>query len=154
MKALEALTQLLVGVWVGSMAGFAYTAPQIFAAFGPDRQAAGDLSGQMIWRLNAVGAALGILALLCLLPRLRRAVNKWRAALLAGALTMAALGAFYIFPGLQQAQPPMPIQSYAETDPIRVNYNQWHDRSRQVFSAAILMGAGVVVLGAAAKETA
>ena len=154
MRYLEALTQLFTGIWVGSMAGFAYTAPQIFAAFGPDRQAAGDLSGQMIWRLNLVGATLGALALLALLPRLRHTINRWRAGLLVGALALAAVGAFYIFPQLAEAQPPRPIQEYAENDPIRINYNQWHDRSRQVFSAAILMGAGVNVLGAVAKENA
>lgn len=153
MKYLEGITQLLVGVWVGAMAGFAVTAPQIFAAFGADRQAAGNLAGDMIWRLNVVGLGLGALALICLLPRLREPVNRWRTALLLGALGLAAFGALYIFPQMAMAQPPKPIQQYAVTDPVRVTYNKWHERSRQVFSGAIILGAGVVVLGSFRKES-
>ncbi|HYF78978.1 MAG TPA: DUF4149 domain-containing protein [Symbiobacteriaceae bacterium] len=152
MKYLEGLTQLLVGAWVGAMAGFAATAPQVFAAFGPDRQSAGTLAGQMIWRLNMIGLVLGGLALLFLLINFQERVNRWRAGLLAAALGLALFGAFYIFPQMEKAQPPRPIQEYAETDPIRVTYNQWHERSRQVFGGAILLGAGVVILGGARKE--
>jgi MFS family permease len=144
---------LLVGAWVGAMAGFAATAPQVFAAFGPDRQAAGTLAGQMIWRLNVIGLVLGALALVILLFRLGERVNRWRSGLLAAALVLALFGALYIFPQMEKAQPPRPIQEYAETDPIRVTYNQWHERSRQVFGGAILLGAGVVILGSARKES-
>ncbi|HWI51419.1 MAG TPA: DUF4149 domain-containing protein [Symbiobacteriaceae bacterium] len=154
MKFLEGITQLLVGIWVGAMAGFAVTAPQIFDAFGPDRQRAGDLAGDMIWRLNSVGLVLGTVALLCLLPRLRQSINRWRTALLAVALGLAAFGAYVIFPQMALAQPPRPIQEYAVNDPVRVTYNTWHERSRQVFSGAILLGAGVVLLGSlGGKET-
>ncbi|HWI64081.1 MAG TPA: DUF4149 domain-containing protein [Symbiobacteriaceae bacterium] len=153
MKYLEGVTQLLVGLWAGAMAGFALTAPQVFAAFGPDRQAAGDLAGQMIWRLNTVGLVLGAIALLLLLLRLGERINRWRTALLVAALGLAAVGALYIFPQMAKAQPPKPIQTYAETDPIRVTYNMWHERSRQVFGGAILLAAAVVVLGGRGKET-
>lgn len=153
MKYLEGLTQLLTGIWVGAMTGFAVTAPQIFAAFGPNRQAAGDLAGVMIWRLNSVGMVLGALALLALLPRLRHGLNRWRTGMLAAALALSLFGAFYIFPQLAKAQPPRPIQEYALTDPIRVTYDKWHARSQQVFSGAILLGAGVILLGAVGKET-
>ncbi len=152
MKYLESVTQLCTGVWVGAMAGFAVTAPQIFRAFGPDRQSAGDLAGEMIYRLNAIGMALGAIALLALLPRLRQRLHAWRAALLAAALGLAAFGVLYIFPKMAAVQPPRPIQEYAETDPVRVEYNRWHERSRQVFGAAILLGAGVVILGPLGKE--
>lgn len=153
MRYLEAITQLCTGIWVGSMAGFAFTAPQIFRAFGDNRQAAGDLAGEMIWRLNSVGMVLGAIALLALLPRLRERLNRWRSAILLLGLGLAAVGAFYIFPQMAAAQPPRPIQEYAETDPVRVEYNRWHQRSRQVFSGAILLGAGTVVLGAFRKES-
>lgn len=153
MKWLESITQLATGIWIGSMTGFAFTAPQIFTAFGPNRQAAGDLAGQMIYRVNNVGLVLAAIALLTLLPRLRQGLNKWRTWLLAGALATALFGTLYIFPQLNAAQPPKPIQEYAETDPVRVNYDRWHKRSQQVFSAAILMGAGVVVLGSLGKES-
>lgn len=154
MRYLEGLTQLLVGAWVGAMAGFAATAPQIFASFGDNRQAAGDLAGQMIWRLNIIGLVLGTIALVLLLVQIRIRINRWRSLMLAGALGLALFGALYIFPQLNRAQPPRPIQEYAVTDPVRVNYNQWHERSRQVFSGAILLGAAVVIMGGAAKERA
>lgn len=152
MRFLESITQLCTGLWIGAMTGFAVTAPQIFAAFGPDRQRAGDLSGEMIWRLNLMGMVLAGIALLALVPRLRQRVNRWRAALQAIAIGLALVGAFYIFPQLTEAQPPRPIQEYAETDPVRVAYNRWHERSRQVFGGAILLGAAVVFLGPMAKE--
>lgn len=153
MKYLDGITQLLVGAWVGAMAGFAMTAPQIFAAFGANRQAAGDLAGEMIWRLNMVGMVLGAIALVLLLFRLGERINRWRTGLLAAALALAAFGALYIFPQMAKAQPPKPIQEYAETDPVRVTYNLWHERSRQVFSGAILLGAAVVVMGSLRKES-
>lgn len=152
MRYLEGVVQLLVGAWVGAMAGFAATAPQIFAAFGPDRQAAGTLAGEMIWRLNMIGLVLGGLALLLLLINLKERVNRWRTGLLAAGLGLALFGALYIFPQMEKAQPPRPIQEYAASDPIRVTYNRWHERSRQVFGGAIFLGAGVVILGGVRKE--
>lgn len=154
MKALESLTQLCMGVWVGAMTGFAVTAPQVFDAFGPNRQAAGDLTKVMIWRLTLTGLVLGILALIGLLPRLRQALNRWRTALVAIALGLSLFGAYFIFPKMAQVQPPNPIQTYAETDPVRVEYNRWHGYSRQVFGLAILLGAGVIAMGPLGKERA
>jgi hypothetical protein len=147
MKFLESITQTCVGVWVGAMAGFAMIAPQLFRAFGPERQRAGDLAGEMIWRINTVGIILGAIALLALLPRLGQGLNRWRAGLLGLALALSLAGAFYIFPQLAQARPPQPIEQYAETDPVRVNYNSWHKRSEQVFGIAIILGAAVILLG-------
>jgi hypothetical protein len=152
MRYLEALTQICIGVWIGAMTGFAVTAPQVFVAFGPNRQAAGDLAGEMIWRLNSMGMVLAVVALLALLPRLRQGLNRWRTGLLGVGLALAAFGAFYIFPQMTRAQPAKPIQEYAVTDPVRVNYDKWHERSRQVFGGAILLGAVVIGLGSIAKE--
>jgi hypothetical protein len=152
MRYLEALSQILIGVWIGSMTGFAVTAPQIFDAFGPNRQAAGDLAGDMIWRLNNMGMILAIIAVLTLLPRLREGLNRWRTGLLIVGIALAAFGAFYIFPQMAKAQPPKPIQEYATTDPVRANYDKWHERSRQVFGGAILLGAAVIAMGPIAKE--
>jgi hypothetical protein len=151
-KYLEGIVQLLTGVWVGAMTGFAVTAPQVFAAFGANRQAAGDLAGAMIWRLNTMGMVLGALAFLLVIARLRHGYNRWRAGLLAVSLGLSLFGAFYIFPQLAKAQPPRPIQEYALTDPIRVSYDTWHSRSQQVFGGAILLGAGVIILGSLGKE--
>ncbi|MDB4897946.1 MAG: hypothetical protein JWN15_4208 [Firmicutes bacterium] len=151
MKFLESVTQLCIGVWVGAMTGFAMTAPQLFSTFGTERQRAGDLAGAMIWRINTVGMVLGAIALVALLPRLRQGLNRWRTALLVAALALSLTGAFYIFPQLTQARPPRPIEQYAETDPVRVNYNAWHKRSEQVFGIAIILGAGVILLGPLGK---
>lgn len=147
MKFLDSVTQLSLGLWAGSMAGFALTAPQLFAAFGSERQRAGDLAGSMIWRLNFAGMILGAVALVALLPRIRLGLNRWRAGLVATALLLALTGALYIFPQLQQARPPVPIEQLSAADPLRVRYNQWHKRSEQLFGVAILMVAGAVLLG-------
>lgn len=152
MKYLEAITQLALSVWVGAMAGFAFTAPQLFRAFGTERQRAGDLAGEMIWRINSVGMALGILALLALLPRLRRGLNRWRTALVAGALALSLTGALFIFPQMDRARPNLPIEQLAASDPARVNYNRWHKLSERVFGIAVLLGAGAIVLGPLGKE--
>ncbi|MEW8977283.1 MAG: DUF4149 domain-containing protein [Symbiobacterium sp.] len=152
MKALEAVTQLAMGLWVGAAAGFVLSAPKIFAAFGPDRQAAGDLAGDMIYLLNNAGLLLGLVALLALLPRLRSGVNKARLVLLLGCLGVGLTTWLYIFPQMERAEPPEPIQNYAETDPVRVEYNRWHTLSERVAAAGMLMGTGVIVLGPFAEE--
>ncbi|MFO7274923.1 MAG: DUF4149 domain-containing protein [Bacillota bacterium] len=147
MRALEAVTQLLMGLWVGAAAGFALSAPKIFEAFGPDRQSAGDLAGDIIYLLNNAGMLLGAGALLTLLPRLRSGVNKVRLVLLLGCLGLALTTWLYIFPQMERAEPPEPIQNYAETDPVRVEYNRWHTLSERVYGAAMVLGAGVILLG-------
>ena len=152
MRVLEAMTQLLMGLWVGGGAGFALGAPKIFEAFGPDRQSAGDLAGDIIYLLNNVGLLLGVAALLTLLPRLRSGVNKARLVLLLGCLGLALTTWLYIFPQMERAEPPEPIQTYAETDPVRVEYNRWHTLSERVAAAGMLMGTGVIVLGPFAEE--
>ncbi|MFZ5827218.1 MAG: DUF4149 domain-containing protein [Bacillota bacterium] len=152
MRYLESVTQLAMAIWVGSAAGFAMAAPKLFRAFGPDRQAAGDLAGAIIYQLNAVGVVLGAIALLALLPRLKRGLNRLRALLLGGALALALATWFYILPQIEAAQPPRPIQEYAESDPARVNYNRWHKLSERVYGAAMFLGVGVIVLGPLGKE--
>ncbi|MFZ5818077.1 MAG: DUF4149 domain-containing protein [Bacillota bacterium] len=152
MRYLESITQLAMALWVGSAAGFAMAAPRLFRAFGPDRQAAGDLAGEIIFQLNQVGVALGAVALLALLPRLRRGLNRWRALLLGGALALALTTWFYIFPQLEAAQPPRPIQEYAQTAPERVAYSRWHELSERVYGTAMLLGAGVIFLGPLGRE--
>ena len=152
MRVLEAVTQLLMGLWVGSAAGFALSAPKIFAAFGPDRQSAGDLAGDIIYMLNNVGLLLGAVAFLALLPRLRSGVNKVRLVLLLGCIGIALTTWLYIFPQMDRAQPPEPIQTYAETDPVRVAYNRWHTLSERVFAVGMALGTGVLVLGPFAED--
>lgn len=152
MKFLEAVTQLTMALWVGAAAGFALGAPRIFAAFGADRQSAGDLAGDIIYLLNNVGLLLGAVALLCLLPRLRDGINKLRLVLLAGSLLLGLATWLYIFPQMEKAQPPQPVQTYAETDPVRVEYNRWHTMSERVYGVAMILGAGVIVLGPFASE--
>ncbi|MBP2017669.1 hypothetical protein J2Z79_001054 [Symbiobacterium terraclitae] len=152
MRALEAVTQLAMGLWVGAAAGFALGAPKIFAAFGSDRQAAGDLAGDIIYLLNNAGLLLGAVALLALLPRLRSGVNKARLVLLLGCIGIALTTWLYIFPQMERAQPPEPIQNYAETDPLRVAYNRWHTLSERVAAAGMLLGTGVIVLGPFAED--
>lgn len=152
MRYLESITQTAMAIWIGSAAGFAITAPALFRAFGPDRQAAGDLAGTMIYKLNDLGMILGLVALLALLPRLRQGLNRWRALLLGGALALALAGKLYVFPQMEAAEPPNPIQEYAENDPLRVAYDRWHDLSERVFGTAMFLGAGVIFLGPLGKE--
>lgn len=152
MRFLEAVTQLCLGLWVGAVTGFTAVAPLIFDAFGPERQRAGDLAGNMIWRLNMIGIFLTVIALLTLLPRLRRGLNRIRALLVAGGLAAALVTAFYIFPQMGRVQPPQPIEEYAETDPVRVEYNRWHRRSEQVAGVGIVLAAGAMVLGPFGRE--
>jgi MFS family permease len=152
MRILEAVTQLLTGLWVGSMAGFALIAPLLFRAFGDERGRAGDLVGAMIGRLSWVGSLLGVIALLALLPRLRSRLNCWRALLLAGAVSVSLLGLLYVIPQMERARPPKPIESYAQNDPIRVAYNRWHKLSERVFGTGIFLGAATILLGPFVKE--
>lgn len=152
MKWLESITQVSLGLWAGAMGGFAATAPLLFSAFGSERQRAGDLAGAMIWRLNSVGLVLGALSLLALLPRLKSGLNRWRVGLITGALALSLAGALYIFPQMEKARPPVPIEQLGPNDPARVDYNRWHKASERIFGVAILLGACALFLGPLGKE--
>lgn len=152
MKWLESVTQLALGLWAGAMGGFAATAPLLFRTFGAERQRAGDLVGAMIWRINTIGMILGAVALVALLPRLKAGLNRWRAALVAAALGLSLFGALYIFPQMEKARPPIPIEQLGVNDPARVNYNRWHKASERIFGVAILLGAGGLLLGPLGRE--
>lgn len=154
MRLLESITQTAMALWVGSAAGFAMIAPKLFRAFGPDRQRAGDLAGEIIYQLNIVGLILGTVALLTLLPRLKQGLNRWRLLLLGGALAAALSTWLYILPQIEAAQPPRPIQEYAETDPARAAYNRWHKLSERVYGTAMFLGLGVILLGPLGRERA
>lgn len=140
----EGLQLLLLGVWVGGMAGFgALMAPVLFATV-PSRQLAGNVAGQVIAALSWLGVAVPVLVIVLHLLARRR--WDWRMTALAAVLVLNALNATHVRGGIDRAQAamPLPIEEYAVTDPLRVEYNRWHRLSSNVGTGALVLG--VVVL--------
>lgn len=145
MRFLSKLQWLLLSLWLGSMVGFGVLmAPVLFEKL-PTRQAAGDVAGEIIWRLLWFGiVAAGFVVVLRLLSR-RLDWIMVATVLIAGLLLFNAT---YVWDNLDRIQTQMdrPIDEYAVTDPLRVEYNRWHSMSNYVGMGAVLLGL-VTLLG-------
>lgn len=134
----------MLGIWVGGMTGFGlFMAPALFATV-PSRQLAGNVAGQVIATLSWLGVAVPLLVIV--LHMLARRRWDWRLTVLVAVLVLNAVNATYVRGGIDRAQAamPLPIEEYAVTDPLRVEYNRWHRLSSNVGSAALLLGIGVL----------
>jgi hypothetical protein len=140
----EGLQLLLLGLWVGGMVGFgAFMAPVLFGTV-PSRQLAGNVAGQVIQSLSSFGVTMPILVIL--LHVLARRRWDWRLSALTAVLILNALNATYVRGGIDRAQAamPRPIEEYAVTDPLRVEYNRWHRLSNNIGMGAVVLGLAVL----------
>lgn len=143
-RLVEGLQLMLLGVWVGGMVGFgAFMAPVLFATV-PSRQLAGNVAGQVIATLSWLGVAVPLLVIV--LHALSRQRWDWRLTALVVILVLNGMNATYVRGGLDRAQAEMtrPIEAYAVSDPLRVEYNRWHRLSSNVGAGAVLFGLGVL----------
>lgn len=144
-RLIEGLQLLLLGGWVGGMVCFgAFMAPVLFATV-PSRQMAGTVAGQVIATLSWFGVVAP--ALIIVLHVLLRRRWDWRLTLLTAVLVLNAANATYVRGGIDRAQAamPRPIEEYAVTDPLRVEYNRWHRLSSNVGSGAVLLAIAALI---------
>ena len=144
---------LLLGVWLGSMMFFSFAvAPSAFAVL-PTREMAGVMVTSSIGKLEVVGIVLGALLLLMHAanwrPRASSGVVKiLHAVLLLVMISSAALSRFWISPAMVSLRAQMGgrIDDVAITDPLRVHFNDLHQYSVGLMSAAMISGLIVLYL--------
>lgn len=149
MRWLQAAEVVVLGLWAGAWLTFgALIAPWLFRIV-PSRQMAGDVAAAATWNIGLFGLAAGTLALISLLRRRHK-----RAALIAAAMAVAALNLGWVRGNLNRAQAQMtrPIEQYAISDPLRVEYNVWHNWSTRLGSVELLLIAGALVWAAADRR--
>lgn len=154
----SAVHWLAISLWLGSMFGFgALTAPALFRIM-PSRQMAGNVAGSVIANIDRLGIVAGAVILLTLLwtgaRRGRRAVGWLRPAMVAAMLLLTLASATVVRGGIDAARARMdrPIEAYAQTHPLRVEYNRWHNLSTQVYGGIFVLGVGYVALAAWRRE--
>lgn len=148
---------LLLGAWAGAMAFFAFVvAPAAFAVL-PSRHLAGELVTRIVGAADAVGILAATLILLTAL--LSRPATTWRRP--SGALSLTLYGLLLLAPALSSGliSPRLlamrqamgrPIEAVAESDPLRVTFNQLHQASAALLTVALV--AALVAFGLAWRQ--
>jgi hypothetical protein len=127
-------------------------APSAFAVL-PTREMAGVMVTSSIGKLEMIGIALGILLLVIHAANWRRratnrALGILHALLLLVMIGSAALSRFWISPAMVSLRGQMGgrIDDVAVTDPLRVQFNDLHQYSVGLMSAAMISGLIVLFL--------
>lgn len=146
MKFLSDIRLLLVGLWLGAAVFFIGVAQSAFAVL-PQRELAGAVVNRTLTILNFSGIAVAVLALLLSFVALRSSnrLLLWldRSLLVIVALA-CAIGQFIIGLWIATVRAQMggrPIDELATDDPLRMQFNQLHDYSQWVLTAAMAAGA-------------
>jgi hypothetical protein len=144
---------LLLGVWLGSMIFFSFAvAPSAFAVL-PTREMAGVMVTSTIGKVETLGIVIGTLLVLIHVGSWRsrkssRATKTLQAALLLLMIASAGLSRFWISPAmvLLRARMGGHIDDVAATDPMRIQFNDLHQYSVGLMSAAMISGLVVLFL--------
>lgn len=144
---------LLVGVWIGSMMFFSFAvAPSAFAVL-PTREMAGVMVTSSIGKIEVLGLVMGGLLILIHAAKWRTrpagfAAKMLHAALLILMIASAALSRFWISPAMVSLRASMGghIDDVAATEPMRIQFNDLHQYSVGLMSAAMLSGLVVMFL--------
>lgn len=144
---------LLLGIWLGSMMFFSFAvAPSAFAVL-PTREMAGVMVTSAIGKIEAMGLIIGMLLILMHAASWRsrqssRAIKTLQAALLLLMIAAAGLSRFWISPAMVSLRAQMGghIDNVAVTDPMRIQFNDLHQYSVGLMSAAMISGFVVLFL--------
>src|SRR6185369_12419134 len=137
---------LLLSVWRGSMIFFSFAvAPSAFAVL-PTRELAGAVVTGTISTVELMGPVIGPLLILIRLVRPSGAAKFLHIILLLVMTAAAGLSRFWISPQMVSLRQAMGghIDDVPATDPLRIHFNDLHQYSVALMSAAML--AGLVVL--------
>lgn len=137
---------LLLSFWLGSMVFFSFAvAPSAFAVL-PTRELAGAVVTSTISKVEMMGLVIGPLLILIQLVCSRGAAKLLQIILLLVMTAAAGLSRFWISPQMVSLRQTMngQIDEVPATDPLRVHFNDLHQYSVALMSAAMI--AGLVVL--------
>ena len=144
---------LLLGIWLGSMVFFSFAvAPSAFAVL-PTREMAGAIVTSAIGKVEAMGLIFGTLLIFMHAASWRsiqssRAVKTLKAILLVVMIASAWMSRFWISPAMVSLRAGMGgrIDDLAATDPMRIQFNDLHQYSVALMSAAMISGFLVMFL--------
>jgi Domain of unknown function (DUF4149) len=141
------LEVMMLGLWLGSMMFFSFgVAPSAFAVL-PTRELAGVLVTSTIAKVEVLGLVFGPLVILAQAvswnarPSSKR-VRILRLLLIVVMIAAAALSRFWISPALVSLRAAMGghIDDVPATDPLRIHFNDLHQYSVGLMSAAMISG--------------
>ena len=144
---------LLLGVWLGSMMFFSFgVAPTAFAVL-PTRELAGLLVTSTIGKVEILGLVIGPLLILAKAgswyarPSSKRASVSY-VVLVVIMIAAAALSRYWISPKLVALRAAMGghIDDVPVSDPLRIQFNDLHQYSVMLMSAAMITGLIVLFL--------
>src|SRR6266404_4226639 len=144
---------LLLSVWLGSMIFFSFAvAPSAFAVL-PTRELAGAMVTSTIGKVEALGLVIGPLLILIQAASWRARsssnVNKiLDVVLILVMISAAALSRFWISPQMVSLRAAMGghIDDVSAGDPLRMHFNDLHQYSVGLMSAAMISGLLVLFL--------
>jgi hypothetical protein len=158
---LRTLLMLSLIVWLGGEIFFPVVAAVTFMQLAPNTHAAGQIVGELLRILHAMGLVSGVvlLALLALAPAWGLYKPRKALAAVGFVLAMVALTAysqFGIIPAMERDRIAAggAIDLVGEDNPSRIDFNNLHHRSEHVEEAVVLLGLVVVVLVANAEAAA
>ncbi|GAC1495372.1 MAG: hypothetical protein NVS2B8_15120 [Vulcanimicrobiaceae bacterium] len=165
-RIVTAIETTVLGLWAGSMAGFAFIFAPIAIKWVPRMDVFASLIAATIRGIGSFGTVCGGIAIAASLARLfgaGRATDSGmpapsgvgrlalaRVLLVVIALAASAYESGTIIPRMEAtaSQIPGPIDSVPKADPRRVAYDEQHKASSRVYGAAFLCVVGALALAA------
>lgn len=152
MRWLLSLVNLGVGLWTGALFGFAIlTAPVVFRVVNSNTLA-GQVTQAVLGTIDAIGFAVGAVAVLvywlAAKGRQRKGV-AWLRPLLAAVMLLVSLYAHSAVVGRMagiQARMDRPIDQLPKDDPLRAEFDRVHQQSRSLYGVVLLAGMALLVL--------
>ena len=147
---------LVLAVWIGGLAGFAFVFAPIAFRVVTDLDRFATITGRSILALTQLGYVCGAIAIVAALVRSgtsgsSRTLAAARVGLIAVALGLSAYDANAILPEMQAASAAfgVPFNDVPKSDPRRVAYDAMHQKSSRVYGAALRAAAAALALAAA-----
>lgn len=168
-RIVTAIETAVLGLWAGSMAGFAFIFAPIAIKWVPRMDTFASLIGATIRGIGSFGAVCGGIAIAASLVRAAgasgatpqpagsvRRLALARILLVVVALAGSAYESQTIIPRMEAtaAQIPGPIDSVPKSDPRRAAYDEEHKASSRVYGAAFLCVVAALSLAAFGRGSA
>ena len=153
-RIVTAIETTVLGLWAGSMAGFAFIFAPIAIIWVPHMNTFASLIAATIRGIGSFGAICGGIAIAAALSRIAGAGGRALALVRVGLVVVALTGSSYesrtIIPRMEAsaAQIPGPINSVPKDDPRRVAYDAEHTSSSRVYGTAFLCVVAALSLAA------
>jgi Domain of unknown function (DUF4149) len=147
------LMLLSLVVWIGGIIFFSVLAPTSFSLL-PTRHLAGTLVGSMLSKLHWIGIAAGLIFLFASLASFYFQTGEahafaMRHLLIYLMLVLTLVSQFSVLPKMNALRRSMDnIDSVADNDPLRVEFNALHAWSTRLEGGTLLLGLIVVYLTA------